>query len=152
MLPDWVAVLPMVNACLNGVATLLLLAGYVLIKRGRRAAHERLMLAAFATSILFLVSYLTYHFALHHYTGESGKRFEGQGVTRQVYFLILISHVILAALVPVLASMTIWRAWCKDWNRHRQLARVTFPIWVYVSVTGVIIYLMLYRGLGVNPA
>lgn len=145
MVPDWVAVLPTVNAALNGLATVLLLTGFVLIKRGRREAHKRVMLSAFGTSIVFLACYLTYHFALHHYTGESGKKFGGVGVIRPIYFVILITHVMLAAAVPVLASMTIYRAWRQNWEGHRRLARVTFPIWVYVSVTGVIIYALLYH-------
>ena len=145
MVPDWVAVLPTVNAGLNGLATVLLLVGFVLIKRGRREAHKRVMLSAFGTSIVFLVCYLAYHFSLHHYTGESGKKFGGVGVIRPIYFVILITHVVLAAAVPVLASMTIWRAWRQNWEGHRRLARVTFPIWVYVSVTGVIIYALLYH-------
>ena len=145
MLPDWVATLPMINAGLNGLATVLLLTGFVLIKRGQREAHARVMVSAFGTSIVFLACYLTYHFALHHYTGESGKKFGGVGVIRPIYFVILISHVLLAMTVPVLASMTIWRAWCQNWAGHRRLARVTFPIWVYVSVTGVIIYVLLYH-------
>ncbi len=145
MVPEWVTVLPTVNAGLNGLATVLLLTGFVLIKRGRREAHRRVMLSAFGTSIVFLVCYLTYHLALRHYTGESGKKFGGVGVIRPIYFVILITHVVLAAAVPVLASMTIWRAWRQNWEGHRRLARVTFPIWVYVSVTGVIIYALLYH-------
>ena len=144
-MPGWVATLPMINAGLNGLATVLLLTGFVLIKRGRREAHARLMVLAFGTSIVFLACYLTYHFALHHFTGESGKKFGGTGVIRPIYFMILISHVLLAMTVPVLASMTIWRAWRQNWVGHRRLARVTFPIWVYVSVTGVIIYALLYH-------
>ena len=135
----------MINAGLNGLATVLLLTGFVLIKRGRREAHARVMLSAFGTSVVFLACYLTYHFALHHYTGESGRKFSGVGVIRPIYFVILISHVFLAMMVPVLASMTIWRAWRRNWVGHRRLARVTFPIWVYVSVTGVIIYVLLYH-------
>ena len=145
MVPEWVALLPTVNAGLNGVATVLLLTGFLLIKRGRREAHARVMVSAFGTSIVFLVCYLTYHFALHHYTGESGKKFGGVGAIRQIYFVILITHVLLAMTVPVLASMTIYRAWRQNWEGHRRLARITFPIWVYVSVTGVIIYALLYH-------
>ncbi len=144
-MPDWVLTLPSVNAGLNSLATILLISGLVLIKRGYREAHARVMLSAFGVSVLFLVCYLVYHFALHHYTGESGKKFAGVGVIRPVYFTILVSHVVLAAVVPVLASMTIYRAWRQNWNGHRKLARMTFPIWVYVSVTGVIIYALLYH-------
>ena len=137
--------LPAVNASLNGLATLLLLAGYVAIKRRRIETHRSLMLSAFATSVLFLVCYLVYHWALHSLTGEAGKKFTGVGVIRPIYFTILITHVILAAAVPVLALMTIYRAWRQNWVGHKRIAVITFPIWVYVSVTGVIIYLMLYH-------
>ena len=144
-MPDWVAGLPAVNASLNALATVLLLTGYVLIKRRRVVAHARTMISAFSTSVLFLVCYLTYHFALHHYTGESGKRFVGTGIIRPIYFTILISHVVLAVPVAVMALMTLLRAWRGDWSGHRRLARITFPIWVYVSITGVIIYGLLYH-------
>lgn len=143
--PSWVLELPAVNAMLNGLATLLLVGGYVLIKRGRRDAHAWTMLAAFGTSVAFLVCYLTYHFALGHYTGSSSRPFAGTGPVRPVYFTILISHILLAAVVPFLALVTIYRGLRRQWARHRSLARVTFPIWLYVSVTGVIIYLMLYH-------
>ena len=145
VVPVWVTNLPAVNACLNSIATLLLCAGFVFIKSGRKAAHRNAMLLAFATSAVFLICYLTYHFALQHYTGSSSKRFEGTGTVRTVYFVILISHIVLAALVPVLAGITIFRAWKTNWPAHRKLARVTFPIWLYVSVTGVAIYGMLYH-------
>ena len=154
--PAWLNTLPTVNASLNGLAAILLAAGYVLIRRGHVAGHKRIMLLAFAVSILVLVFYLAYHFALHHYTGEGSKHFSGTGTVRVLYFAILISHVILAASVPVLASMTIYRALKAEaesedpstsalWERHRRIARITFPIWLYVSVTGVIIYGMLYH-------
>jgi protein SCO1/2/putative membrane protein len=144
-LPGWVTVLPAVNASLNGLALLLLLTGYTLIRQGKQSQHKRVMLCAFATSIAFLGCYLVYHFALSHYTGEPSKRFPGTGGVKYVYYTILISHVLLAAAVPVLALMTIYRAWKQDWPRHRRIARLTFPIWVYVSATGVIIYLMVYH-------
>lgn len=145
MPPAWVTALPTVNAGLNGLATLLLLFGYIEIRRGHRETHKRLMLTAFGTSVAFLACYLTYHIGLQIYTGESSKRFTGTGTIRLVYFAILISHVLLAAAVPVLAGLTIFRAWRQDWSRHRQIARITFPIWLYVSVTGVVIYVMLYH-------
>ena len=144
-MPDWVAGLPAVNASLNALATVLLLTGYVLIKRGRREAHAWTMISAFGTSVVFLVCYLVYHAALHHYTGESGKKFGGSGVIRPIYFAILISHVLLAVPVAVLALLTLRLAWRKNWGGHRRLARITFPIWVYVSLTGVIIYAFLYH-------
>lgn len=141
----WYMKLPAVNAGLNGVATVLLAAGYVLIKRKRVNAHRNLMLAAFAVSIAFLICYLVYHAALHQDTGLAGKKFAGQGVVRPVYFTILISHVLLAATVPVLALITIYRGLKADWARHQKIAKITYPIWMYVSVTGVVIYAMLYH-------
>ena len=145
-LPYWAAMLPAVNAGLNGMAGIMLVVGYWLIKRGQRTAHARTMIAAFVTSILFLGCYLAYHFALHAYTGEPGKRFGHKGTAIGIiYLLTLVTHVILAAAVPVLASITLFRAWKQDWARHRRIASITFPIWVYVSVTGVIIYVMLYH-------
>ena len=143
--PDWVRLLPPINASLNGLATVLLLAGYCLIKQRKQQAHKKVMLSAFGTSVAFLVCYLVYHFALKHYTGHPSKSFPGTGVIRTVYFGILISHVLLAFTVPVLALMTIYRGLKSDWERHKRVARITFPIWLYVSVTGVIIYFMVYH-------
>ena len=154
--PDWVTALPRVNASLNGLATVLLILGLVLIRRDNRRAHKRAMLSALAASILFLACYLLYHFALWHYTNEGSKAFTGQGAVRLVYYTILISHVVLAATVPVLASITIYRGLKAErerddnlvrekWDRHKRIAKITFPIWVYVSVTGVIIYGVLYH-------
>jgi len=138
--PDFsIASLPLVNATLNGIATVLLVTGYVCIRRGRRDAHRRAMLAAFATSVLFLISYVIYH-------AQAGSRpFTGQGPIRTVYFTILISHIILAALTPVLAGLTLWRGLQGRFDRHVWLARWTLPIWLYVSVTGVAVYWMLYQ-------
>jgi protein SCO1/2/putative membrane protein len=145
-LPEWAAALPAVNAGLNGLAGILLLVGYAFIKRQRRSAHASTMIASFVTSIVFLGCYLVYHYALHVYTGEPGKRFGHSGtLLGTTYLAILLTHVVLAAAVPVLASITLYRAWRQDWVRHRWIARITFPIWVYVSVTGVIIYVMLYH-------
>jgi protein SCO1/2/putative membrane protein len=143
--PDWVLALPTLNAGLNGLATVLLVAGYTLIKCRKRKAHEYVMYAAFGASILFLASYLTYHFALDYYTGESSKKFAGTGTVRTVYLGILLTHVVLAAIVPFLALTTIWRGWTQQWEKHARIAKITFPIWLYVSVTGVIIYFMLYH-------
>lgn len=143
--------LPAVNASLNGLATILLLSGYVAIKRRQVQTHKTLMLSAFATSIVFLACYLVYHWALHSLTGEPGKKFTGVGIIRPIYFTILITHVLLAAAVPVLALMTIYRAWKQNWLAHKRIAVITFPIWVYVSVTGVVIYGMLYHWPSGNP-
>lgn len=144
-MPAWVSSLPAVNASLNGLAFSLLVIGWVLIRRGHRDAHKKTMLAAFATSILFLSCYLLYHGAMHHYTGTGQVKFQGSGAIRTVYFTILISHILLAIAVPVLAIVTIRRGLKQQWEAHRRIARITFPIWVYVSLTGVIIYLMLYQ-------
>ena len=144
-MPTWVLSLPAVNASLNGLAFVLLVVGWVLIRRGHRDAHKKTMLAAFGTSILFLTVYLLYHGAMVHYTGEGQVKFRGTGTIRTVYFVILISHVLLAIAVPVLAITTIRRGLKQQWEAHRRIARITFPIWVYVSLTGVIIYLMLYQ-------
>lgn len=131
--------LPALNAILNSCATILLITGYLLIRKGKREAHQKVMLAALAVSAAFLVSYLIYH-------AEVGSvRFQKTGAIRTVYFTILISHTVLAAAVPPLAIVTLWRAWKGRFAAHRGIARYTLPIWLYVSVTGVIVYLMLYR-------
>lgn len=131
--------LPTVNACLNGIATVLLIAGYVLIRQGRREAHRKVMLAAFGTSILFLACYLVYHFQV------GSVRFPGTGAARALYLTILFTHVVLAAAVPVLAIITLRRAFAARFDKHRRIARWTLPVWLYVSVTGVVVYWMLYR-------
>lgn len=137
--PEWVLRLPALNASLNGLATLLLLAGFVLVKAGKVNAHRNTMLAAFGVSTAFLASYLVYH------SFQFTKSFEQTGPIRHVYLAILTSHIILAVFVPGLAGITIYRGLKGQVERHRRIAKITFPIWLYVSVTGVIIYLMLYR-------
>ena len=144
-LPGWCTALPAVNASLNLLATILLVIGWRLIRSGKRDAHRNVMLSAFAVSVVFLGCYLVYHAGLHHYTGSHGKKFEGAGAARVAYFALLISHVLLATIVPVLAILTIVRGLRADWERHRRIAKITFPIWLYVSITGVVIYLMLYH-------
>lgn len=144
-LPPWAKRLPATNAGLNGLATLLLLNGFFAIKAKRPKLHKTLMLYAFATSVVFLGCYLSYHWALHTYTGEHGKKFIGEPGITKLYYAILISHVILAAAVPFLASITIWKGLREQWESHRRWAKVTFPIWLYVSITGVVIYGMLYH-------
>ncbi len=143
--PAWVTALPAVNAGLNGLSTLLLIGGFALIRSGRRMAHQRTMLTAFGVSVVFLVCYLVYHAALTHYTGSGSHKFQGTGPIRPIYLTILFSHIVLAAAVPILAAITIYRGLKSQWERHRRIAKVTFPIWLYVSVTGVIIYAMLYH-------
>lgn len=127
------------NAVLNTWATLLLVAGWVFIKRGQVAAHRAAMVAAFLTSAVFLACYLAYHYVVGHVP------FRGQGAVRPVYFAILISHILLAVAVPILALRMFFLAWKRRWDAHRRLGRITLPIWLYVSVTGVVIYLMLYH-------
>jgi len=131
--------LPTVNALLNATATALLATGWILIRRGRREAHRRAMLGAFVCSALFLVSYLVYHFEV------GSVRFPGTGTARTIYLAILLTHTVLAAAVPVLALVTLSRALAAKFDRHRAIARWTLPIWLYVSVTGVVVYWMLYR-------
>jgi putative membrane protein len=131
--------LPAVNATLNGIAATLLVYGYILIRRRQFEQHRRVMLAAFGVSALFLVSYLIYH-------ANAGSRpFPGRGPIRAVYFAILISHIVLAAAILPLALITLSRALRQRFDRHVPIARWTLPLWLYVSVTGVIVYLMLYR-------
>ena len=132
------ATLPTVNATLNGASALLLAAGWVAIRRRNVAVHRALMLTAFAVSCAFLTSYLYYH------SQVGSVPFTGTGWVRPLYFTILISHIILAAAIVPLALVTLLRAWRAQYDRHRRIARVTLPLWMYVSITGVIVYLMLY--------
>jgi protein SCO1/2/putative membrane protein len=131
--------LPAVNATLNGSAAVLLLWGRYLISRRKVDLHRKVMLTAFGVSIAFLICYLVYHAQV------GSVPFQKHGPIRIVYFSILITHTLLAATVPVLAILTLRRALRREFERHRRLARWTFPIWLYVSVTGVIVYLMLYQ-------
>jgi putative membrane protein len=130
--------LPALNATLNGISAILLVIAFIFIKRKNITAHRRTMLAAFATSALFLTSYLIYH------ANIGSKPYPGTGVMRTVYFSILIPHVILAAVVLPLALITLSRGLRMEVQQHRKIARVTLPLWLFVSVTGVIVYLMLY--------
>ncbi len=131
--------LPHLNALLNGSCALLLAAGYLSIRGGRIQLHRYLMGSAFLVSVLFLISYLTYHF-IHGAT-----RFQGTGVIRLVYFFILITHTILAALIVPLILRTLYLALRNRFADHKKIARWTFPLWLYVSVTGVVVYWMLYQ-------
>jgi uncharacterized membrane protein YozB (DUF420 family) len=131
--------LPALNAVLNATSAGLLALGYALIRRGRREAHQKVMQSALVCSALFLVSYLTYHAQV------GSVRFQGQGPMRTVYFAILISHTILAIVIVPLVIVTFVRARRGRFDRHRAIARVTLPLWAYVSVTGVVVYWMLYR-------
>jgi putative membrane protein len=131
--------LPALNGALNGTAAVLLVIAWVLIKLGHREAHKRVMLAAFAVSVVFLISYLVYH------AHVGSVHYPHTGVIRTVYLTILTTHTILAATVPVLAIMTLRRGLQGRFIRHKAIARWTLPIWLYVSVTGVVVYLMLYQ-------
>jgi uncharacterized membrane protein YozB (DUF420 family) len=131
--------LPTVNASLNALAAVLLVIGYILIRRRNWIAHRNVMTAALVCSILFLISYLAYH-------AEVGsRRFPGTGAARTFYLSVLLTHTVLAAAVPFLAGITVVRAWRQRYPQHRKIARWTLPIWLYVSVTGVVVYWMLYR-------
>ena len=135
-----VAVLPTVNAVLNASAAVAMLAGFVAIRQGRVAVHRACMLTAVGLSILFLCSYLVYH-------AQVGSRpYTGGGWLRTLYFAILLSHTVLAVLIVPMVATTLYRALRSQFVRHARLARVTFPLWLYVSVTGVVVYWMLYHG------
>jgi uncharacterized membrane protein YozB (DUF420 family) len=134
-----VADLPAVNATLNGISAILLTTGWILIRRRRIEQHRKVMLSAFATSTLFLICYVIYH------ANVGSRPFPGQGSIRTVYFAILITHIILAAAILPLSLITLSRALRARFDRHARIARWTLPIWLYVSVTGVVVYLMLYR-------
>ena len=131
--------LPLVNASLNGTATLLLVSGLLAVKGGNKRLHSTLMIAAIVVSALFLTSYLIYHFNVGTVT-----RFTHQGWPKVVYLFILFTHIPLAILVLPLLVRPVWPAWKGDYALHRSRAKVAFPVWLYVSVTGVLVYLMLY--------
>src|SRR5438309_9568447 len=139
MMPDIYSVLPHLNATLNASSFILLSSGYYFIRRGRVLAHRRCQLSALAASVLFLISYVVYH--AHHGT----TRFAGQGIARPIYFTILTTHTFLAALIIPFVIITVRRAKRRDFLRHKTIARFTLPLWLYVSITGVIVYLMLYH-------
>ncbi|MEM8952987.1 MAG: DUF420 domain-containing protein [Verrucomicrobiota bacterium] len=130
--------LPALNASLNSVCTLLLVLGFIFVKRDRKRAHVICMISALAVSAAFLVSYLIYHYHV------GSVKFTAEGVVRPVYFFILISHILLAMVLPVLVVLTVVPAARLRFDRHRRVARWTWPVWMYVSVTGVLVYLMLY--------
>jgi putative membrane protein len=136
---DYVAYLPHLNAFLNGTSAVLLTTGYSFIRARNVIAHRACQIAALVVSLLFLVSYLTYHY--HH----GATRFLGTGFVRPLYFTILMTHTILAVVIVPLVVLSFYRAFRGDFIRHRRIARVTLPLWLYVSVTGVIVYLMLYH-------
>jgi putative membrane protein len=127
------------NATLNGTSAILLTAGYAAIRAGKREAHKRFMISAFVVSCVFLASYLVYHYRVGHVP------FAGQGWIRPVYFVLLTSHVILAFVIVPLILITLRRAWMERFDKHRAIAKWTLPLWFYVSVTGVIVYVMVYQ-------
>jgi uncharacterized membrane protein YozB (DUF420 family) len=127
------------NASLNGVSAILLAGGYAAIRTGKVAVHKRFMISAFAVSSAFLVSYLVYHYRVGHVA------FQGQGWIRPVYFALLLTHTVLAIVIVPMILVTLRRAWLERFDRHRIIARWTLPLWFYVSVTGVIVYLMVYQ-------
>jgi uncharacterized membrane protein YozB (DUF420 family) len=139
LVPAQYAIFPVINASLNGGSTVLLLTGRWLIGQRRIAAHRLVMLAALATSTLFLISYLYYHYHV------GSVHFQGTGWSRPLYFTILISHVTLAVVIVPLVIITLSRALRERFDKHRAIARWTFPLWLYVSVTGVLVYFMLYH-------
>ncbi len=130
---------PAINALLNFTSAVCLINGYLSIKRGRKETHRRFMLAAFSCSVIFLLSYLAYHYQV------GSVKFSGQGLVARAYYGILATHTVLAAVTAPLAITTLRRALGGRFDLHRKIARITFPIWIYVSVTGVVVYLMLYQ-------
>jgi uncharacterized membrane protein YozB (DUF420 family) len=137
--PEFISYLPHVNACLNGTSAILLFTGYSFIRSRNVAAHRACQIGALCVSVLFLASYLTYHY----YHGST--RFQGTGIVRPIYLTILMTHTILAIVIVPLVTLTFYRAFRNDFTRHRRIARITLPLWLYVSITGVIVYLMLYQ-------
>jgi len=137
--PEFISYLPHVNACLNGTSFILLFSGYRFIRARNVAAHRACQISALIVSLLFLASYLTYHY--HH----GATRFQGTGIVRPIYLTILMTHTVLAIVIVPLVALTFYRAFRNDFARHRRIARITLPLWLYVSITGVIVYLMLYQ-------
>ena len=130
--------LPLINACLNGLSTILLISGFIAIKKKKEDTHKKLMISAFITSGVFLACYLYYHFTAGHF------KFTGEGTIRTIYFLILVPHILLAMIMLPMIIMTFLRAFKGQWEKHRKIAKITFPIWLYVSFTGVVLYLYIY--------
>ncbi len=139
-MPSYLSIAPTLNAVLNGTAAVLLVSGRVQIAQRRVERHKRLMIAAFVTSALFLVNYLAYHALIH-----GSKHFTGEGWIRPVYFTILLTHTVLATVIVPLVLLSLSRGLKRQDARHRAVSRWTFPLWLYVSITGVVIYLMLYH-------
>jgi len=136
---DFFSVLPHLNATLNASTFVLLSCGYYFIRRKRVSAHRNCQISALIASVVFLISYIVYH--SHH----GVTRFAGQGIVRPIYFTILTTHTFLAVVIVPFVIVTVWRAKRKDFLRHKRIARWTLPLWLYVSITGVIVYIMLYH-------
>jgi uncharacterized membrane protein YozB (DUF420 family) len=128
------------NALLNALSGILLAFGYIAIRDGKREVHKKFMVSAFIVSCVFLVSYVIYHVRIHQVI-----HFQGQGIIRPIYFTLLISHTVLAIVIVPLILVTLRRAWLQKFDKHRVIARYTLPLWFYVCVTGVIVYLMVYQ-------
>jgi len=142
---DLLQIFPHLNAALNATSGVLLLCGFMFIMRSRVREHRFCMLSASIVSALFLVSYVSHHSLRTYYLGLGPTRFTGEGIVRPIYFTILTSHTILAALVTPFVLVTLWRGLKGRYDKHKRLARLVFPVWLYVSVTGVVVYLMLYH-------
>jgi protein SCO1/2/putative membrane protein len=142
---EYLHVFPHLNATLNSISTLLLITGFVLIRRTMIPQHRAAMIGAASVSALFLVGYLTHHALRTYYFGLGPTRFDGQGLIRPIYFTILTSHTILAAVIGPFVILTLVRGLKGQFDKHQKLARLVFPIWLYVSVTGVVVYLILYQ-------
>ncbi len=139
MRPMTVQDLPTLNATLNSIAGVLLLSGYIAIKNDKKILHRNLMISALAVSAAFLTSYLIYHYHV------PSKKFPDLGFIKTIYLLILIPHIVLAAVMVPMILKTFWHAYKQEWEKHKKIAKITFPIWMYVSVTGVLVYFMLYH-------
>lgn len=137
--------LPAVNASLNGLSVVFLTAGFVFIKRGNKIAHRNCMISAFCVSVVFLICYLTYHTWLAVVLHQGPTRFLEPKWFRPIYLTILLTHTVLAAVIVPLILMTLWRAKNERFDAHKKIARWTWPLWMYVSVTGVVVYLLLYK-------
>ena len=142
--------LPAINATLNFVACVLITIGLVLVKSGQKRAHTAVMIAATLVSAVFLGCYLTYHFKVVPELGHTS--FHHEGAIRIAFYVMLVSHILLAAINLPMILTTLWKAYRKDWAGHRRIARWTFPVWFYVSVTGVLVYFALYRWNAPPPA
>jgi uncharacterized membrane protein YozB (DUF420 family) len=142
---NYIYALPHLNATLNSISALLLITGFVFIRRRNITAHKKCMIAAFVVSTLFLICYLTYHTLLVYYLGQGPTRFRGEGWVRPVYFTILLTHTVLAVAIAPMALITLFQGLRERFDKHRRIARWTFPAWLYVSVTGVLVYLFLYQ-------